>query len=217
MLKEYLELWNALDEKRLDATFSRWFALVLKLINDHRSYSHAVAARYMAEMRARANLEPSPPAPLRPLNPRLVEQHMLAETVVPIKKAMKVKPLQQAVERGFIDSAGAATRLIMAPGRDAVVDQVNADKEAIGWYRICDPDPCWFCAMLASAGVHYKSQETAGFRAHYHCGCGAAAMYDRSDSLPDQNRSFARQWKAATRGKKGKNATLAFRRAYEGR
>ena len=218
MLREYLELWNALDQKRLDATFQRWFKLVLQLINDHRAYSHAVAARYMADMRRQAGLGPAPVAPLAPLDPGVAEETMRIATVPVIKKQIgDRKPPQEAMERGFINSAGRATKLAMDPGRDTVVETVKRDRDAVGWYRLTDGDPCWFCAMLASAGVRYKSEQSASFEPHDHCGCSAVAVYSKSEQLPESNRQYADLWRRVTRGLKGKDAQVAFRRAIEGR
>lgn len=56
---------------------------------------------------------------------------------------------------------------------------LNAGREVVArsskrWRRVCDSDPCGWCAMLAGRGPVYRSAEKAGaggMRWHGHCGC----------------------------------------------
>jgi hypothetical protein len=216
LLRQLLEAYQVLNQRRLDQTFPQWFRLVANLIVVYRGYSASVAGRYVREVRNLTVDGPPPAVPVRPLPVAQVQKALQVTSVRTVKQAAarRVTP-REAANLGFVNSSGAATRLALNAGREMVIDTVQADRLALGWMRITDGDPCAFCAMLASAGARYKSEETASFQAHAHCGCTAAPIYDRSDPVPDLNRQFAKLWRKSTRGLKGQDAFNAFRRAHE--
>lgn len=79
--------------------------------------------------------------------------------------------------------SGAVTRHVLNGGRETILQSVAADDQAVGWARVTDGAPCAFCLTLASRGAVYKTEETAGFEAHDHCGCAAMPLWDDT-SLP---------------------------------
>ncbi|MFE5570526.1 hypothetical protein ACFQ68_36420 [Amycolatopsis japonica] len=118
--------------------------------------------------------------------------------------------------------AAASVRHTLAAGRSRVERATAADPAARGWLRVTDGDPCWWCAMLASRGAVYLSRESActrgGTEDEYHNGCGCQPEpFFHMPMLPDTTREFAALWTDATQGLSGKDARLAFRRAYEAR
>ena len=87
----------------------------------------------------------------------------------------KIKQGQQvatANENTGVQLSGAAQRLISNGARQAVMESVKADPEAVGWMRVTSANPCAFCAMLSGRGFVYKTERTASFQAHSHCACG---------------------------------------------
>jgi hypothetical protein len=76
---------------------------------------------------------------------------------------------------GAADRAKAATVGEMASRAQYEVMQAGREvvqRTATRWRRVTDGSPCGFCAMLASRGPVYRSQESAeGY--HAHCGCTA--------------------------------------------
>ncbi len=60
-------------------------------------------------------------------------------------------------------AAGAADRDAQMGGRDLLEASSRADRAVIGWARVTDADPCWFCAMLASRGAVYRNFWTARY------------------------------------------------------
>ncbi|MFD7101925.1 VG15 protein [Streptomyces celluloflavus] len=62
--------------------------------------------------------------------------------------------------------AGAADRDAQMGGRDLMQESSHADRAVIGWARVTDGDPCWFCAMLASRGAVYRNAWTARYQGH---------------------------------------------------
>ncbi|WP_431781711.1 hypothetical protein [Streptomyces chumphonensis] len=60
-------------------------------------------------------------------------------------------------------AAGAAEREALRGGRDLLDAASRADRAVVGWARVTDGDPCWFCAMLASRGAVYRNFWTARY------------------------------------------------------
>ena len=106
--------------------------------------------------------------------------------------------------------------MVMNGDRLTVVESVKADREALGYRRISDGNPCSFCAMLVARGGVY-TEATAGFQAHSRCGCTARAVYDRNDARAERARELQQLWNESARGRSGDDAIRAFRQAYEGR
>lgn len=122
--------------------------------------------------------------------------------------------------------AAAAMRHAQAGGRQTVFDNAAEDKVALGWVRVTKANPCWFCAMLASRGIAYRSFKEGSFdesdlrfsgdgdaKVHDSCGCSLKPVYDKSDPLAAATEKFADMWSMWGAG--GGDAALRFRRGYE--
>nr|WP_141564284.1 hypothetical protein [Mycolicibacterium palauense] len=57
---------------------------------------------------------------------------------------------------GLANSAGAGIRHAMNGGRNAMGRTAERDERLIGWARVTDGNPCYFCALLASRGAVYR-------------------------------------------------------------
>ena len=101
---------------------------------------------------------------------------------------------------------GAATRLVLAGGRDTVTGTTHQDPMAKGWERVIEPGSCSFCSMLAGRGAVYK-ESTVDFRAHDHCKCVARAVFIGEPSV---NTDLSKAWGEATAGTRGKAAIAAW-------
>jgi len=223
MLRELLRVWPALNTKRLDQSFPEWFPLALRVITDHHGYSTVVAQRYVDEVRAASGVTDAWTPPVeRTLDARRIELEMYRTAITNLKKAIAKKQAalnveREAVDRAFVASAGLATKEALNGGRDAVLDSVQTDQAAVGWYRVTDGDPCYFCAMIASRGVWYKTEATASFHPHDHCGCSAAPAYSRDIEFQPVVLEAGKIYTASTKGHRGKDKMRAFRRAWERR
>lgn len=144
-------------------------------------------------------------------------------------KTKRGKSPEQAAREAVIEAGGSAARHVLTGGRATHLEMVKADPVPIGWARVTDGDPCFFCAMLASRGPVYKSQASAnvvvtgrGNRAlgeeyHDHCACTAEAVYSNTQAWPGRGREFQQLWNDNIRGRySGKDAINAWRRLYEG-
>jgi hypothetical protein len=136
---------------------------------------------------------------------------------VAIKKAMALgQSLDLAGRTGLVQVAGSVARLVLNGGRETLHRTIEADKSALGFARVASGSACAFCAMVASRGPVYKSQETAkgGDRGyHDHCNCGIQPVYHRDAAWPDNARKYEKLWAETTAGLSGDEARNAFRRA----
>jgi hypothetical protein len=219
MLRELLRVWPALNTKRLDKTFPDWVSLALRIITDHHTVSSVLAQRFVQEVRYSSGVRDDWTPPVeRPVDVRQVELDLYRAAITNLKRAIARKQAERAAsDRAFVETAGMATKEALNGGRDQVLDSVQADRAAVGWYRVTDGDPCYFCAMIASRGVWYKSQSTASFHPHDHCGCSASPAYDRNVELQPVALEAARVYTASTKRYRGKDKMRAFRRAWEAR
>lgn len=118
-----------------------------------------------------------------------------------------------SIGSGTVDAAG------MAGGRNAILDAIRNDRLVLAVARGTGPDPCAFCAMLASRGFVYKSEATAGVgdseaivKYHIHCHCYPIFRFIRASELPPLNRYFQEKWIDVTDGYSGHDAVKAWRR-----
>lgn len=213
--------FKLLDPHALDATFAGWLAIVLALIKTHRATSSSLAAAYLAAFRAlQVGVDTTFPAVLAPaVDDVAVATSMLVTGPVSIKTALARKvELFTAVDIAEARSSAAGMRHVLNAGRDTVVATIEADPKALGFARVASDHACAFCAMLASRGPVYKSEQTAtfakdGHRYHDGCQCGIEPHYSPDDEWPETSRSYQQQWQATTRGLSGTDALNAFRRS----
>lgn len=121
---------------------------------------------------------------------------------------------QAATRNGFVRVAGASTSLVLAGGRQTILESIGREPSQPHWQRITSGRPCAFCAMLASRGPAYRSQDSAGFQAHDHCSCTPEPAYSGS-RMPETSQVFRDQWREVTHGLSGTDALNAFRSSLE--
>jgi hypothetical protein len=108
-------------------------------------------------------------------------------TLVAIKKStMAGKTAELAMQDAFVQSSGAATRLVLDAGRDTIRQTTVADPRTAGWQRVTSGG-CDFCTMLAGRGDVY-TEATADFASHDHCACSAEPVY--GDAGPREVKAF---------------------------
>lgn len=141
------------------------------------------------------------------------------------------KSLANLLERKGNTMAGEVQRLGVKAGRDTQERAINRDGKVKAVARQTGPNPCAFCAMLASRGFVYKSEASAtskttlyekkngrlGFtldKYHDNCGCTAITRWvaSKKSDLPELNQFFDAQWPIVTKGYKGVDALNAWRR-----
>jgi hypothetical protein len=119
--------------------------------------------------------------------------------------------IPQAAQNGFVKASGAAIQIAANGGRETLLGAIGEDREAKGYQRVTDGDPCAFCQMVASRGIVAYSEASAGFESHGHCGCTAEPAFEGSTTLP-RNATFREAWNNVTAGLSGGDALNAYRR-----
>lgn len=64
---------------------------------------------------------------------------------------------EDLMPKGLTNSSGAAMRQAMNGGRNATGNVVRFDRKVIGYARVTDGNPCWYCALLASRGAVFAT------------------------------------------------------------
>jgi len=125
------------------------------------------------------------------------------------------KPMEQALKNGFVQVAGAVTKQVEDAGRRTIMDETGRDARCLGWTRVTGPNPCAWCAMLASRGPVYKGDaDSIDIWDHEHGDCGAEPAYD-GYVWPAKNRELQRLWQD-TKHDQDTTPLNAFRRALSG-
>ncbi len=135
-----------------------------------------------------------------------------------------------SVGAGITDWAG------MQAGRDALHFGYARDRRAMAVARGTGPDPCAFCAMLASRGFVYKSKagatstskettrrgNAAEFEAdssvrkfHLNCHCYPIVRWVDAPEVPDASKKFLADWNTITRSHSGADKLRVFRRWFD--
>lgn len=175
-------LWTTIND---DNSFAQLVAATLALVSGYFRLSAATAATYYQAFRTAEHV-PGRATPT--LATAIAEQQITTSLYVTgqvaARKALAAgQTPEQARQTALTRMSGAITRLVLDGGRQTLLGSVQADPQALGWARVTDGNPCYFCLMLASRGAVYKSEQTASFEAHDHCGCSAVPVY-RGSKLP---------------------------------
>lgn len=184
-IRDYIRLWPIWQDD--PATFPLLVTATLPLVRTYHRISSSLAASYYEAFRTAAGAAGA--STPRLAAPVAVEQ--LTTSLYVTGQVMNTNALragqtpEQARATALARTSGAVTRQILTGGRDTILQSVHADKQALGWARVTDGDPCYFCLTLASRGAVYKTQKSASFEAHDHCACTAMPLY-KDTPLPDQ-------------------------------
>lgn len=237
------QLWlRTIDPNDIAGSAARLITRLLPLLQQRRDFSAIKARQYYLEFR---KLEASKAAgfdlpALTPMNLAQVETSLRVMGEIRLKTKIAGLPLndgvpkltqrmliQQAIEETSKDIAGAASRHVLNGGRDALQDAVTEDPEAIGYIRVTDGDPCFFCAMLASRGPVYDDDSfdssdprfigKGEHKVHDHCGCGVEPVYSRKTAWPGKARAAETAWVDLSQELGHVPTLLEFRNRWEGR
>ncbi|MEV1157726.1 hypothetical protein AB0J27_20240 [Micromonospora chokoriensis] len=211
-----------LNPADLDRSFPVYARAVAQIIAEARSAVVLLAGAFYLAFRegSRAKGEVPPIAYAGALPPVRLATSLLVTGPVTVKQSLsRGQSLETAISRARVATVGAAYRMTADAGRSTIRDTIQRDKVALGWARVTDGDPCYFCAMLASRGPVYLSEGTARGDDPYHdgCGCLPAPVFSLNDAWPGRAREFEALWQESTEGLSGREAVNAFRRAHEGR
>jgi hypothetical protein len=146
------------------------------------------------------------------------------------------KALESHANAGSM-GAGKVDKYGISAGRDAINDAIRNDGRVEMFARQVGPNPCHFCAMLASRGWTYtkssalttqRKTTVAGNagnfeegldgrpldvrKFHDNCHCTIISRWVLQSKLPESNQFYKEQWPEVTKGLSGNAAMNAWRR-----
>lgn len=220
LLLQITSMWGLLNLREVRSSWPAVRTAIAALIREQQqSMAQAANAFYLQSRAAAGVLAPSPALGLPPLPSEALIRATLDSTG-PYSLLARIKSGQQvpqAAQTTGVVMSGAAARLIQNGARTAILRAVQADPEAVAWYRVTAANPCSWCAMLASRGAIYKSAQSAGFKAHNRCRCSAACVWTADDAAALRDNDLRRQWDEVTKGLSGRDARNAWRRYWDAR
>lgn len=222
-----LRLWPMLNPDD-QGSVDRWLSLVLAAIRRERAESANLAAGWLTAYRhiEIPDAESFQVRPMVEINEEKVVASMMTMGPQALRKELEARQAGEAVrarregrEQRVVGitaqrrrvlgkaQAAAAVRHVHDGARDTASDVVTRDKRVIGYMRVTDGDPCWFCAMLASRGPVYREDSfnasdirfhgPGNAKAHDGCGCDLKPMYRRGEDSGADWRKYEEIWKAA--------------------
>ena len=216
--REVLAVWLATYEPSSPRVWRALVAALIALVARFRGRSSRSAVGYYLESRGAARVPGLyvPRAAPEAL-PQLIEATAQIAGARAYGRSLTAGMQHaQARQNAGVQLSGAMSRIALDAGRQTILDAVAEDREAIGWIRITDADPCAFCAMLTSRGPVYD-EDTVAFQAHAHCACIGAPVWSRDEAWLGHSEELYQQWKRATAGESGKGALRAWRRYWNNR
>jgi len=242
------ELRSAVSSMRLrtpqeaQAAFPQLVQLVQAVTRRHGSAASTLAVRRYGQVRRAAGVRtsftprPADPAPLpqvqalvgwatkpltSPETPAVAPQTLTPGTSPTVTSETATEAAQQTLEDRLIVGT---ERLVLNQGRETTVENVQRDRQARAWAREVRPGCCAFCALMASRGPAYRSQDTAGgnanirftgggkFKFHNNCYCDVVPVFGAYEMT-----ATAREAEAIYKNRGQGDALNAFRRAWEDR
>lgn len=219
------QVWDVLlDPHDLKGTIPLLVEAVRAIVEQFGSASSAAALDYYDEQRAAAGVTGRMPSLTLADAPSDHDVENAVRSAVSGLYGTVTPESAQTAEAALED---AVSQLVLDQSRRTIIDAVGRDPEARGWVRVTEPGACSFCIMLAlrhGKGMLYPSKRAATFKAHRkrangaggECRCHAEPVFTEHEAS-HRMRTMQALWETSTKGRRGKDAQVAFRQAVEGR
>lgn len=211
LAKQVAGLWQRLDPKRLDQTYWSWLEQMMVLTSRFYGMSSLAASIFYNDARQTAVGEPAPSG-LVDLTATPSSDWMTNAYGYSAPGLLNDPNAQPGTALSV--TQGTAKRIVATGGRTTIIQAVQDDPKALGYYRVTDGHPCAFCAMLAGRGVVYK-KSTVDFLSHNDCGCTGAPAFSHGQELPAISTNAADLYRQHAQGLSGDHALAAFRKAWD--
>jgi len=195
VIREVMQLWPAWQPMPPDSVKAFEQAMVL-LVQSRSKQSAAIAARYLERFR-QAELREQSAQAIALAEARGAEQ---IKTVIGASARGGVyralthgQTYEAAMQTGLVRVAGDVSRLVMLGGSDTITGEARRNK--LRYARVTSGNPCAFCAMLASRGPVYWSEESASFEPHGNCSCQPEIEYGPDYEWPGNGREYQDLWR----------------------
>lgn len=177
-------LWDqTLDPTDIDGSFERFQGRASQLIKASRSKGELTAQQYYRAQRLLAGYGGAAPMVAEQPAAEIANRKAIhATSVARAKEAIaRGEDPQRALDAAKASMLRAAKRRVLEAPRKRLIALSTEDDDALGWARVSDSSPCYFCAMLVSRGPVYSAL-TARFQAHDGCGCSAKPVMKNDPS-----------------------------------
>lgn len=177
-LQELLRLWQLVDVTDLAGTIDTFARAAAIIAGAGFDQSALISANYYGLFRRVEGIgQLAIPAASRP-SADLVAGQLRGAALKGILDARRAgMSIDVASRQGLVRVAGEMTKQVLAGGRQTIITGTQGDRRALGWARATSGDPCTFCRSLAARGPVYRSEKSAGFEPHDHCGCMPEPTY----------------------------------------
>lgn len=133
------------------------------------------------------------------------------------------KKLKEQEEKNRDKAGGRVDRYAINDGRRITPEMIPLDRRIKGVARGLGPNPCGFCAMLASRGFVYRSKVSAQAaggqdsikRYHDNCHCYPIVRWIDASELPAANSWLQDQWYQVAAGREASEARRTWRRWWD--
>jgi len=225
--------WPSLDLGNLRGSLPHYRATVAGVVRQYALASGTLAQRdYMRRREAAGIRSPftvpvADPPPLEQISANLSRASSGLWDARLLDPATDKPTAARIAESAQASIDGAMSRLMLNAGRETTAEAVQQDRHARAWAREARPNCCSFCAMLASRGAAYKSEDTAGreankrfvgdgeFKFHDHCNCQVVPVFG-SFEMSAHARQWAANWERL-KEQHGGVSLYTWRQSFEGR
>lgn len=205
VIREVMLLWPAWKPKE-PSSFKAFEDAMVVLMQSRSRQSAAIAASYLDQFRrielaAAGKLEAVAAAVERTFSTlaQARPEEQIRTVIGASARGQVYKALQAgqsyeiAMQHGSVRVSGDVSRLVMLGGSDTITDEAKRSK--LRFARVTSGSPCGFCAMLASRGPVYWSEDTASFQPHSNCSCFPEIEYGNGYEWPGNGREYQDLWK----------------------
>lgn len=206
------EAWGSLDTGNLRRSLPTFVDHVRAIVHRYGPASAALSTRFYRTQRREAGIRGSITVRHAPLPDDRQVDRTVRWATGPLWSADPAYASDN-LEAARSNVLGAVDKLILDVGRDTVLGAVQNDRKARGWARVPEGGSCAFCALLATRGAVYRTEQRADFRSHDHCRCVAEPIFVEYEPSA-RVRELQALYRQATAGVSGGKAMrAAFRRA----
>lgn len=202
-------IWPLIDIADLSGSLPKYQTAVAALTYKFGQVSALQAARYYKAERAAAGVGGR-------FLPRGADPAGIEQVQASVRWATKgLYSTEPDITAAKTLTNGVAQKMVVDTGRNTLIAAIENDTKARGWAREARPGACSFCALLATRGAVYRSEQTAEFKAHDHCHCLPVPLFADSYEPPAYIRAWQQLYRDTPYGKNAAEARNNFRVALE--
>lgn len=178
-LQGLMTLWRTVDVTDLAGTIDAFTQAAVLLAGQQHDVSATTAARYFSLFRSAEDIPGKAAAVVarRPAADAMANQIRGSALKGIIDGRKAGMDIVRAKNNGLVRVSGAVTKIVLGGGSMTITGSTERDRKALGWARVTSGDPCAFCRALSARGPVYKTEKSADFESHDHCGCSAEPVY----------------------------------------